>query len=54
MDDYGIIQMYWDRDDQAIQATSDKYDCYCRTIAKNILNSEEDVEECINDTYWNA
>ena len=54
MDDNGIIQMYWDRNDQAIKATSDKYGHYCKAIAKNILNNEEDAEECVNDTYLNA
>ena len=54
MDDNGIIQLYWDRNDQAINATSKKYGHYCKAIAKNILNSEEDAEECVNDTYLNA
>lgn len=54
MDDNGIIQLYWDRDDQAIKATSEKYGHYCKAIARNILNSEEDAEECVNDTYFNA
>lgn len=54
MDDNGIIQLYWDRNDQAIKATSDKYGHYCRAIARNILNNEEDAEECVNDTYLNA
>lgn len=54
MDDNGIIQLYWDRNDQAIGATSEKYGRYCKAIAKNILNNEEDAEECVNDTYLNA
>lgn len=54
MDDNGIIQLYWDRNDRAISATSEKYGRYCRAIAKNILNNEEDAEECVNDTYLNA
>lgn len=54
MDDNDIIQMYWDRNDQAIQATSDKYGHYCKAIARNILNNEQDAEECVNDTYLNA
>lgn len=54
MDDHGIIQLYWDRDDQAIRATSEKYGHYCKAIARNILRREEDVEECVNDTYLNA
>ena len=57
MDDNGIIRLYWERDSQAIKATSEKYGHYCKTIARNILNSEEDAEECVNDTYlcaWNS
>ena len=54
MDDNGIIQMYWDRNEQAIRATSEKYGYYCKIIARNILDNEEDAEECVNDTYLNA
>lgn len=54
MDDNEIIRLYWDRDDQAIRATSKKYGRYCKAIARNILGNEEDAEECVNDTYWNA
>lgn len=54
MDDNDIIQLYWDRNDQAIRTTSEKYGHYCKAIAKNILNNEEDAEECVNDTYLNA
>ena len=57
MDDAQIVQLYWDRDDQAIPATSDKYGNYCTSIAMNILSNQEDAEECVNDTYvgvWNA
>ena len=54
MDDNGIIQLYWDRNYHAISATSEKYGHYCKSIAKSILNSEEDAEECVNDTYLNA
>lgn len=57
MNDSDIIQLYWDRDDRAISETSEKYGRYCKTIAKNILENEQDAEECVNDTYlsaWNA
>jgi RNA polymerase sigma-70 factor (ECF subfamily) len=54
MDDPKIVQLYWDRDEQAIPATADKYGRYCTAIAKNILGSNEDAEECVNDTYLNA
>ena len=54
MDDSKIVQLYWDRDEQAIPATSDKYGTYCIPIAQNILGNQEDAEECVNDTYLNA
>lgn len=54
MEDSKIVQLYWDRNEQAIPATSEKYGNYCASIAKNILGSENDAEECVNDTYWNA
>jgi RNA polymerase sigma-70 factor (ECF subfamily) len=37
--------------------TSEKYGSYCLSIAKNILDNQEDAEECVNDTYlhaWNS
>lgn len=57
MEDAQIVQLYLDRDEQAIPATADKYGNYCRSIAGNILGNPEDAEECVNDTYlhtWNA
>lgn len=54
MDDAKIVQLYWDRDERAIPATAGKYGNYCTTIAKNILGSHEDAEECVNDTYMSA
>lgn len=54
MEDKEIIQMYWDRKEQAIAETSVKYGRYCTYIAMNILNNIENAEECVNDTYLNA
>lgn len=54
MDDTKIVQLYWDRNEQAIPVTADKYGNYCTSIAKNILGNHEDTEECVNDTYLNA
>ncbi|MBQ4536927.1 MAG: sigma-70 family RNA polymerase sigma factor [Lachnospiraceae bacterium] len=52
MNDSDIIQLYWDRDQRALAATDRKYGRYCASIARNILKNPEDVEECVNDTYW--
>ena len=57
MDDVTIVQLFWDRSEKAIEAVSSKYGRYCHAIAKNILTSPEDAEECVNDTYlatWNS
>ncbi len=57
MEDAKIVQLYWDRNEQAIPETAGKYGSYCASIARNILGNAEDAEECVNDTYlhaWNA
>jgi RNA polymerase sigma-70 factor (ECF subfamily) len=51
MDEIEIITMLNDRDQGAIAAIASKYEAYCRHIAINILDNDEDVEECLNDTY---
>ena len=57
MDDKRIVELYWDRDESAIQETADKYGGYLYTIAMNVLAFHEDAEESVNDTYndaWNS
>jgi len=57
MDDQQIIDLYFDRNEQAITETDVKYGKLCHSIAYNILSNREDTEECVNDTYigvWNA
>ena len=57
MEDNQIIELYWKRNENAIEETSQKYSAYCFAIANNILNNQEDAEECVNDTWlkaWNA
>lgn len=54
MEDLQIVQLYWDRNQDAILATSAKYGNYCHSIARNILGNLEDAEECVNDTYLKA
>lgn len=57
MEDSQIIDLYWQRDSSAIRESNVKYGAYCFRIADNILHSNEDAEECLNDTWlhaWNA
>lgn len=54
MEDAAIVDLYWQRSDQAISETDRKYGRYCHTIAYNICASNEDAEECVNDTWFSA
>lgn len=54
MNDNEIIDLYWQRNDQAIKETSDKYGTYCLKISLNILKDLSDSEENVNDTYMQA
>ena len=57
MDDQRIIELYFERNEQAIEETQKKYGAYCHTVASAILTDMRDAEECVNDTYlhaWNA
>ena len=51
MEDKRIIDLYWQRDEQALTLTRRKYGAYCHAIAWQILHSREDADECENDTY---
>ena len=54
MEDSGIVQLFWDRDEAAIRVVAEKYGNYCNRIALNILENCEDAEECVNDTWLGA
>ncbi len=56
MQDKDIIRLYFDRAEDAISETAEKYGALCRHIAKNIVGNDADAEECVNDAYfavWN-
>ena len=55
--DKNIVELFWNRNEQAISVASQKYGKYCRTIALNILQNKEDADECVNDALlgaWNS
>ncbi len=54
MNDQQIIEMYWNRNEEAINATSEKYGTYCYAIAFGFSHDEEDAKENVNDTYMEA
>lgn len=51
LSDEEIIELYWDRNEQAIKETDKKYGSYLYVIAYNIIHDRLDCEECVNDTY---
>lgn len=51
MRDEEIVELFFRRDERAIDETSRKYGNYCYTIASNILGNSQDVDECLDDAY---
>ncbi len=57
INDERILSLFEQRDEQALEITSSLYGTLCRSVARNILGSHEDAEECFDDallTAWNA
>ena len=57
MEDNTLIELYWNRSENAISETATKYGGYCYTIAYNIPANNEDSEASVNDTWmaaWNT
>ena len=57
MTDNEIIELYFAREERAIEATDEKYGAYCHRVANRILCDTHESEECVNDTYlrtWNS
>lgn len=57
MEDSLIIDLFFDRSEQAIAETQNKYGRLCGKIASGILVRPEDAEEAVSSSYlklWNA
>ncbi len=57
MEDGKIVDLFWQRSEDAIKETQAKYGKLCFSIAFGVLKNNEDSEECVNDTYvrtWNS
>ncbi len=54
MEDKRIVELFWSRDERAIRETDSRYGRYLHTIAYHVLASDEDSDECVNDTYYKA
>lgn len=56
MDDHRIVELYLNRDENAIRQTADKYGKRLQGLAYGIVTDCQTAEECENDTYlevWN-
>ncbi len=57
MTDTEIINLFFERSEQAIEELDKKHGSAVASVARNILGNAQDTEECVNDTYlgaWNA
>ena len=54
MQDFAIVELYWARDEWAIERTAEKYGHYLIKIAYNVLSDYDDSLESVNDTYFKA
>lgn len=58
--DEKIIELFFERSDQAINELDNKYGKVLHKLSYNILNDRWDAEECVNDSYlgfqkeWNS
>ena len=54
MEDSEIIALFLERDEKASAASSEKFGKYRSTIARRMLKTEEDVNDCVNEVYLKA
>ena len=57
MDDRAIVQMFLDRNEDAVSEAKKQYEDYCMYIANNVLRDRLDAEEVFNDALlaaWNS
>ena len=52
-----LVELFWQRDERALDYTQREYGEYCFAVAHRILGNISDSEECVNDAYlhvWNS
>ena len=57
MEDSQIIDLFFERSEQAVEELDRKYGRAVRQTAANLLQNVQDAEECVNDAYlgvWNS
>ena len=51
MEDHQIIELYFARDELAIEETAKRYGGVCMQVSMDILQDRMDAEECVSDTW---
>ncbi len=57
MEDEQILDLFFRRDQAAVEECRARYGPFCSSVAGRVLQSPEDAEECVNDALlraWNA
>lgn len=50
MEEKQIVELYWQRDPQAMTVTREVYGRLVHKLCRNLLGDDRDAEECLNDT----
>ena len=57
MTDEKIIELFFEKSEQAINEIDQKYGKICKSVSYRVLGNKQDAEECVNDAYlgvWNT
>ena len=57
LNDDEIVQLYFERSEDGIAQSEEKYGRLCRSVIRRILPDERDAEECLSDVWihtWNS
>ena len=57
MNDNEIVELLYDRDERGVKAAQEKFSRLIKSICRRILRSEDEAEQCANDTLmrlWEA
>ena len=57
LNDDEIVQLYFERSEESIAQSEEKYGRLCRSVIRRILPDERDAEECLSDLWvrvWNS
>lgn len=47
-----MIELFWARDEGALEAVRERYGAYCRAVALGILGDERDAEKCVSEALY--